>query len=55
MGEPDVIEISTSGFIGVGISIRKYNAVEITISLPFLYISFYLKKTNYNKWFSIKL
>jgi len=52
MGEPDVIEIGSSWFLGIGISFAKYNALEITIVIPFIQISFYFKKTSQNKWFS---
>ena len=55
MGEPNVISISISSFIGVGISFSRFygeygKALYIYISLPFIGIGIFTKKTKNNKW-----
>lgn len=56
MGEPNVFVLQTSRFFGIGISFtRMYGeygkAWDIYISLPFLGIGIFTKKTKHNKWF----
>ena len=53
MGEGSIFSFYTAPFLGIGISIRKYNNYELAISLPFMGFAIEFKrKTENNDWFS---
>lgn len=56
MGEPNVFTFQFSRFFGIGISITPMTgeygkAYDIYLSLPFIGIGIFTKKTKHNKWF----
>ena len=56
MGEPNVFSIQRSGFIGIGISFTRMSgeygkALDVYVSLPFVGIGIFTRKTKNNKWF----
>lgn len=52
MGESNVFTLETNKFCGIGISYERFNGVpNINISLPFVMLSIYFRKSKDNKWF----
>ena len=55
MGLPDVFTFNLNWFIGVGISFSRHHSgygrtLDISISLPFIYIGIFCRKVKENKW-----
>jgi len=55
MGDPNVFTFGFGWFIGVGISFSRYRVehglvLDIGISLPFVFIGIFCKKTKENNW-----